>query len=140
MGNHSFVTVSRHACLVVLSLLTAGCAADHRPKYREPLIPASEKVVLKGTWGTFIESVDGAKVNTGLRLANFGGNQVAVEPGHRRLSVIVETNSNNYSTTRTCQFTAFFAMGRTYEFTRESVFSTRLKLTDKTDGTSTIIE
>jgi hypothetical protein len=75
---------------VALLVCVVGCE-DDRPVYAAPQLSAAKSVTLQGGWGSYIEEIDGARVdNANFRLPNFGGNKIAVTPGMHQLVVIQE--------------------------------------------------
>jgi hypothetical protein len=128
-------------------LLAAGCA-NQRPVYKEPALTAAQTATLKGSWGAYIEDVDGKRVESAtFRMANFGFNTVHVTGAEHHLIVIQNLNSGGSSTTHQgtsqfiSQFKFRFVAGHTYEFGPASFWQSMvLKVTDKTTGQSCIIE
>ena len=115
-----------------LLLVVSGCASG--PKYVEPIKP--DVAVLKGSWGTYIRSVDHEEVDgSALQFANIGSNSVHVSPGEHDLRI--ETNCGNVKQWVTFRFRA--DGGHQYEFHQKNMVDLTLKVKDLTTGQTMLI-
>lgn len=126
--------------LILSSLLAAGCASSKGPKYVPPSLPDSEVAIVKGSWGTYIEKVNGANVTSaGLQWSNFGSNTVRVPAGVNRFKIVM-SYGGQYSHKDTYAFDFICDKGHMYEFSANNMFDTTLKVVDKTTNQSMLIE
>lgn len=132
--------------LCAVSLISsAGCEGMGRHDaftgpvalYQPPAKDDSAAVKLQGTWGTFIDAVDGMPVQqqpfyTTVLGGGLGGNETAVHAGPRELRLFVTTNDDYYYTS----FVFEFRPGHEYDFCRAlNLTEEKIRVHDKTDGT-----
>ena len=112
-----------------------GCAADKRPKYVTPALADDQVATLKGTWGYYIEEVDGARLDVGGFMPSFGGNTAKVSAGEHRLRIeaIGSNSTAMWQTNFTC------TAGHLYEVGPSSIMG-GVKFTDKMTKTETTIQ
>jgi len=142
--------------LVVLSCIAGGCAKKG-PKYTAPKLPDSEVAVVKGSWGTTIEKIDGANVDSPFRIgpAFMSSHSVRVDPGERLMIVYVDWSDQQAqpwqsglslnvkagkAVRQTYYFSFRFDKGHVYEFSPASMTDNRLKVADKTTNQTLYIE
>lgn len=121
-------------------LFTFGCA-DDRPIYNAPAISKETTSTLVGTWGTYIDEIDGAHVaSASFQFQDFGSNTVVVSAGKHHLTIHQFRGWGGGTAEVTTWFTFRCDAGHTYEICRTSIFNLDdLKITDKnTSQTLTI--
>ena len=121
--------------VVVAAGFLGGCAADDCASYVEPTLTDQESATVSGGWGYYITEVDGCRVDSGnIRLSNFGGNKVKVEPGrHEFVAYFSSSNSMGNGTVmheRTWQLYGTVLAGHHYQIGTVSLFNTNLTITD----------
>src|SRR5438045_9029730 len=130
----SFVVV---ACFAMF----LGCAQDKRVSYVPPTYQPSELATLKGGWGTYIQEIGGARVDSAsITLDNYGGNTVVVTPGWHDLFVQVHTSSMLAFHNTGAHFRYELMQGHLYEFGPENLLSTNVRVTDKTTGKTEVMK
>ena len=138
------MTFQRVVMAVLVIALMAGCASDPRPKYVAPATPKEENAVLKSGWGIYIQEVDGAPDGSaGFYVETWGGNSVQVTPGTHDLLLMQHHSSAGpviWHSTYSTRFSFNCEKGHTYEFSPRNFVTSKMKVTDKTLGTSMDID
>src|SRR5689334_9138418 len=129
----------------VVASIAIGCAKDVRPIYQKPTLASDQLSNIKGTVNlitgttTYVEEVDGARVESGLLIFPVAPS-VQVTPGEHTIGVTIVQQSGRYSSTRTTRFKFTFEAGHIYELDRNDLFDARVDLKDKTKGTQIVVE
>jgi hypothetical protein len=129
-------------CIGLATLLGACGCADNRPAYAEPVAGAVEPATLKGFMGTYVEGVDGSRVQSAqIQMYNFGANTVHVSAGKHSVIVVQNISSGRHMTRVINKFTMQFDAGHTYDVGPSSFWQPAiLKITDKKTGRSWTVD
>jgi hypothetical protein len=120
------------ACLFVFAVVgLSACASDPRPKYVAPAIAGDQIVTIKTTNGMFVDSIDGAKVDSaGVNVMGvLGGNTVKVSPGQHTIGVWIKMdfNKSRFTVTYTFDSGTEYAVGPDNSWNAQHVKITNLK-------------
>ena len=133
------------ALAVVSLVFVAGCEGMGRQDaytgpvdlHQPPARGDAQAARLEGTWGTFIDQVDGMPVQqqpfyTTVLGGGLGGNKTAVAAGPRELRLFVTRNDDYYYTS----FVFDFEPGHSYDFCRAlNIGEEKIRIHDQTAGT-----
>ena len=125
------ITFVLAACVMVV----LGCEKDVRPIYSKPTLSSDQLANIKGTMNfitgttTYVEEVDGARVEVGLLFPVPPSTQVT--PGEHTIGITIEQQEGRSSYTRKTRFKFAFEAGHVYEVDRNGFFDPRVDLKDK---------
>ena len=133
------MTIGRIGIVSAGLLVLVGCAEDKRPVYAPPTLVPNQTVTLKGIKATFIDGVDGSRVDGPQNYQSVpfagmtGGNEVLVTPGPHKVRVNVYSSGATFNSTDSQDMTVNCVAGHIYQFQPRSNFNHSPKVTDMTE-------